>query len=225
MEAIILKDLDEWYTQLQDYDVIAFGVDKSLVSRAIKFFQDLELGRSTKWMHVGVVVPEDFQFEGKVENERYIIEAIISGPINDGIMDAITNSPTNGVQIRNLKQILAKHHKRKDFAAFRVNFDTDMDNLLEQFVEFWQNYSSKPYDFFHCLNAVIPKKLQHCFFPTMSRDEAMFCSEMAVRLYQFLGYIDPRVNPELFSPEELVALPIFTKSLILEKNKKYKKRE
>jgi hypothetical protein len=212
------ESAEEWLHMIKDYDVIAFGVGSSIVSKVIKHAQELEHPENTcRWTHLAVVVPEKFEFPGKVCGQRYIIESLVSGPLNDGVMDALTNKPKNGVQIRNLKEVLDKNHSKKEIAAFRPG--PIKDGGFERFEEFWNKYSRTRYDFYHCINAVLPEKLGDCLFRSMERDDFMFCSEMVTRLYQYLGLVPTSMNCELVSPEELVRLPLFENSFILKRNR------
>lgn len=185
----------------------------------IQSCQDAELGckHTTMWTHVGIAIPNDAlsfgQDEASEENQGrlFILESVISGNLNDGVPAYVQGRAVNGVQVRDLESVVAAaiasghqvgvvHLKYPDTIVFR--------HMVQ---EFWDDYQYAWFDFIRCFRAVmcfpfvrfIITRSLCCAIPD---DAFMFCSDLATRFYQRLGFIPGFIDPKTCSPQELVEL-------------------
>tara|TARA_Y100000389_G_scaffold202403_1_gene247561 strand:+ start:15174 stop:15908 length:735 start_codon:yes stop_codon:yes gene_type:complete len=213
----------EWENTLRPCDLILFHMPVA-VGNCIRFFQSKHLNIESTWGHCGIVCPQHFfKFNNNRKSNSYIIESLVSG--FDGVMNVETNRFHNGLQIRNLKDVVnsildkggyvaAFHLKKNDFFPFTIPeermlndeelFDyTYFNKKYNKIREFWTTYKKASYDCYNCskaVNCIIP-----CINTKNNAKKRLFCSEAAVRFYQHLDIMDKNIDAEKISPEELAS--------------------
>lgn len=211
----LLDTYTEWERTLQPFDLIAFGPRPprnegqggcclpsagEMVSQCLIACQSAHTCQQAHWSHVGIAVSGRLIEFAPDPNVWYILESVVSGPINDGVPDAMTGHGSNGVQIRVLRDVVMAQHNKSSIVAVHV-MDPYLTELKQKFDTFWGKYNDCKFDFVHCCFAVCYVPCSTCCIP---QDAYFFCSEMATMFYQECGWISRDVQPEKVSPEELV---------------------
>ena len=159
------------------------------------------------------------EFEDKDINESYIIDSLVSG--FDKIHSLDTNHLKNGLQIRNLKDVVLPHvyhgnavvcyHLKSKPFQYSLEDERDLNQehiaqymsrnqYVPKFKQFWQEYKSAKYDFCNCSNSVNIKICPTMFSHPKKR---LFCSEAVIRFIKKLDIVSQDINAEKISPEEL----------------------
>ena len=219
MTDINFNDYNSWEKRLKGGDLIIFSSDKGGVSKTIlccerlEYFFNNENIEDTKYMHCGIILPHNsLEFKNRDDNKIYIMEALVSGNINDGIPNIETKTGKNGFQIRELKMVVEKFLKYDEngyVTCFTLNdclfndticedMKNNKNNKCQLIDEFWEEYRNSKYDFYQLYKSVI---IFDCCYGNTKQN--VFCSEIAVRFYQKFGYIREKIDCELISPMEL----------------------
>ena len=221
-EYNLCYDYEEWESTLKPCDLILVS-SPGLVGKFISVFEMLHTKKKATWIHAGVVCPHNIiKLKNKEKNKTYILESLVSG--FDGINNIESNKWHNGVQIRDLKEVVtttiakggkvACMHLKEDLFKKSIHEENDMStqelkayyseeigmenvNIIRKF---WKKYSKSKYDFINCSRSI---GLRPFFCCKKNTSKYLFCSEMVIYLYQDLGLISNDIEPEKISPEEL----------------------
>lgn len=213
----IYYNYEEWKKELRPCDIIFF-TGKGIKATCLDIFQENHLNIKSSWVHVGIVCPKYFfEFKNKKDEETYIIESMLAGM--SSIKEVENNEMENGLQIRNLKDVveyelsngasIACFRLKDSPFKFTVDEESELDkkDLIDYVYEnkyrrrieyFWKNHSLTSYNC-NCGRSIglgIP-------FLRSKKRRRLFCSETIVRFYQGLGFIDLEVDPEKVTPGEL----------------------
>lgn len=232
---IFYRDYTEWLETIQPFDLICFGPSSTTtssssclsssylscsayVSEMIRGCQSIELQRcDVQWTHVAIAIRNDHINFGQdvtayEPSQLFMLESVISGDINDGVPDLLTQKWKNGVQVRDFHDVVnAAVEAGNQVGVVHLNMNALKQLDVSKAQEFWNRYQHAWFDFSNCFKAVMCCpflrfmicKIWCCCIPD---DAAMFCSEMATRLYQSLGFIPWFFDAENVSPQELAEL-------------------
>ena len=167
-KCVKFKDFER---KLNPFDAILF--DSINISKCL--FQNEE---SKKWIHVGIVVPNNFmRLSYENNDETYIIESTYA--IYNRIINIDSNKLPRGLQIRRLKDVANTHIKTGGTVValkllnnpfnFTVNEQRQLNYTEKQIYinsrlsekyklnQFWNTYRNKKYVIFNCSKTVKKK--------------------------------------------------------------------
>ena len=205
---------------MRHLDLIIFkGGD--VVSGTIQKLQKKKLGKGN-WSHVGIVIhPNYFPVKNGTSDKLYIWESTMSGDLGDGVNCIETGKPFFGVQLRELKSVVAAYNENEETAvAFcpLINHPFDkkrnesvplyerrMDILDRKFDQIYAKYNLCKYDA-NCLSllgALYPwlRPLRDC---CMFGKSWLFCSELVATVYRDLEIINPKLLPKNVVPMDFL---------------------
>lgn len=213
------NNFDEWEKTLRPCDLLLFSV-KDISGNCIRFFQNTHLKTNSFWTHAGIVCPHNFiDFKNKQKNNSYVLESLVSG--FDGTNNIETNKLHNGLQIRELRQVVQNvidndgvvgcFHIKKSYFQYSVLEErnlTDDDiqayiashEYTDVFNTFWNDFRNAKYDF---CNVSRSAGFKIPFMISKKKKKRLFCSEAVVELYKIMKLVNTNIEAELISPEEL----------------------
>ena len=200
-----------------------------LVSKSIIKFQEIVLGKG-EWSHVGLVINKSIMPSLNVkDDELYIWESTISSDnsliTNDPTLDAESQKPVFGVQIRKLSDVIANSNKNGVELGYAKLLDNPID---KKDTESEDEYKMRLYIIRNKLNA-LHKRYYHrtyeinicrlfaallsCCFCCRSSccigKRWKFCSQFVAIVYQNLGLLSNKFDAAVIVPQDL-ATPAYS---------------
>lgn len=194
-----------------------------LVSSAIVQMEKMTLGIG-EWSHVGIVVDKTIMPSLKVnDNELYIWESTISSKCKlisgNPTLDAESNEPVFGVQVRKLKDVIKHDLKlgvKLGWGRLRNNpiYKTDMEDEKMFCLRFKclrskldklhiENYH-RPYTKNICrLLAAMFTCSSCCRSRCCIGEEWRFCSQFVSIVYKSIGVLGDSFDPETIVPQDI----------------------
>ena len=186
----------------------------SIYSGAISAVEKLFLGDG-EWTHVGVVIDTTIlPIKNGVAGKLYLWQSTLSNK-EDG--DIESGKGRIGVQISDLTKVIKYYNKGKNQKiAWCKLLSNPLDKKIEETVEeynkrvidvkaillsFYEENESKLYD---CNPCALFKSICSCIPNPCGQRTLYFCSELVTKIYQLVGLIDPKLDPETIAPTELV---------------------
>jgi len=210
------KDFEK---KLNPFDAILF--DSINISKCINLFQNENSNDFKKWIHVGIVIPNNFiRLSHENNDETYIIESTYA--IYNRIINIDSNKLSRGLQIRRLKDVANTHINTGGTVValkllnnpfnFTVNEQRQLNYTEKQIYinsrlsekyklnQFWNTYRNEKYVIFNC-SKTVKKKFP---FIKKNKQKKYFCSEAIIKLYQHFDIVDKNIKSEMVSPGNIV---------------------
>lgn len=212
---IKIHRLDQYKNLIRPFDLVLFkGGD--FVSDLIRFAERKSAKYDKKdYSHCGVIITKQVYDNPALEDGKlYVLESTVSGRLGQGVPD-IHGKSFLGVQIRDFETLLPEYLRGDTYVSIGTLRDHPIDALGERvcrkiLTKFIETNQYKVYDFNPlvlgssvCLCLRTPKKMI-CDDP----QKLLFCSEMACMLYQELGIISEKVDPETVVPMDFLGTDI-----------------
>ena len=139
--------------------------------------------------------------------------------LDSGSYNCIMDSSINGVGYNILDTYINQKNCTFAYCRLKNNPFIKMDNEIDYLdrikklrliiSDFYSKYINKPYEgLLHLTESIIP-------LSSHNSDDAVFCSELVVRLYQEFGLIDNKINPERILPGELFEYIICDEPIVI----------
>lgn len=196
--------------KIKPFDLILFK-GSGIMSQGITTLQKLIIGNGD-WSHVGVVITNDILNYDNVDS-IYILESTLSATSKD----VSTNKISSGVELRDLSQVINDYDSNpktkiawcplinnpmdKKETESADEYNTKINKIKENIIKFYNEHSDAKYDY-NCFS--LGKSLFSWFKKPSHNPNMYFCSELVVSVYQELGLIDKNLDPETFTPTEII---------------------
>lgn len=197
---------------IKPLDLILFKSSGKISSVISWFEKKVAPNHCGDWSHVGIVIDAsmcsfiDKRNPTTYKDDLYILESTLS-TMKVGDVQNIEGRGMLGVQIRNLRDVISAYDKPTDsliaWASLSVELTPAVGETTRAIVDaFLDKYLGAKYELICCLSkAVLPFPL-----PFIHTDKRLFCSELVVRLYQDLGVVDKKIDPETVNPSDVLGL-------------------
>lgn len=207
--------------KVKPLDLIVFR-GSEFVSDTISLMQKLVFGNGD-WSHCGIVITSDIiPIKNAVPGKLYIWESTMSGKLlGDGVNNVETDKATFGVQIRDLESVINNYDNAPDtkigWAPLINNpllqlpgekddtYFERKDKVIKLISDFDTKIGNATYDYniMNLISTLMPccSSLSRNIF---GNSDKYFCSELVANVYQMIGVIDKKIDPENVAPETLL---------------------
>lgn len=199
------------YVKFKDFEKVLNPLDLILfnsvdyIDKCTKCLRKKKKKSINKWVHVGLICPQNFmKFEKKFNKDSYIIESIHG--IHSNINSIDTNRLKNGLQIRKLKDVVDLHIKKGGIVVGIKLLNNPFNlTLMEE-----KNLSYKQKQIY--INSRLSEKFRlNNFWNTYTNNKfSLFKnikkykrSEVVTKLYQCLDIVNNSIKPDKINPGEI----------------------
>ena len=165
-----MSSIDDFLAKIDPLDLIVFHGD-DFVSDTISSLEKYMIGDNAGSVtHVGVAITKELCPRIKGDDGQILIwESILSGPLNDGVYSEETDKSVFGVQVRDLREVVAAAVARQPTSSnvvgvckLRKNpylLNGNHKQLVKKLVTAYDNFDGRQFnfDFLDLLASVFPK--------------------------------------------------------------------